>query len=83
MTGDAVFVTQRDWWKPQAFFPAAAIRTPKWFPILRAPKLLKIAVTNSAFVWKCTIGVEIAQPNQLTKMHFAANLKPLRAFDSR
>jgi hypothetical protein len=50
MTGDAVFVTQRDWWKPQSFFPAAAIVAPKRFPMLRAPKLLKIAITNSAFV---------------------------------
>jgi hypothetical protein len=29
MTGDAVFVTQRDWWKSQAFFPAAATVGPE------------------------------------------------------
>jgi hypothetical protein len=42
----------------------AAIRAPKRFPLLRAPKLLKTAVANSAFVAKSAISGQFRQYTQ-------------------
>jgi hypothetical protein len=54
MTGDAVFVTQRDWWKPQAMFPAtAAIRarltpTPAVAPLAKAGAAFFVAAPSTS-----------------------------------